>query len=97
MLGLFADELHRAQRAYWGWAGEHWRRVLAPNDTRQPVAAVAYLLCGVADFRPLVKCYSRSLAPRPFAAKLFGQGALDAAVRRVGDGIVKLSFDRATP
>ncbi len=89
VIALMLDAMHRTGRAYWGWGEDTWKAVLSDPDYRQYVAAFAYLLCGRADIRSLVRRYGNGFGQVSFAGKLFGEQAVVAAIERVGGELLR--------
>ena len=67
--------------AFWGWDREQWVQAVqgAHSDYRQAVAAVAYLLCDQRDLYHAFRGWKTGL----LACRVFGSGAVDAALARV--------------
>ncbi len=79
-IGLLLHACALEEAAYWGWTSETWVRLLGPNETafiqawrgwvrrasRQALVALAYLLCGFAEFHQLGVFSRRALAWRVF-------------------------------
>ncbi len=88
------------QASYWAWTEADWLEVLDPsgpdgraqpvgaNDYRQYLLAVAYLLCGWTELPALVRVF----AAVPFATKIFGAAAVEQAVQRVREQLVRCGY-----
>lgn len=83
-------EMHRRDRAYWGWSGDEWVETLCADfpsfrarhgpggKCRQHVLAIAYLLCGFDRLAEIGRFLRYHLV-----IKVFGRDAVDQATDRV--------------
>lgn len=88
---VLTDEMHRRGTTYWAWSQDEWRETVAPSaiaykqspchdgPSRCRVMVLAYLL---ADVRDWTRC-GASLQQYRLACHIFGQEAVDTAIRRV--------------
>jgi integrase len=94
-IGLLLAAMHQRQTAFWAWSPDEWHVVVRESNhshiSRQPMLAVAYLLCGVSDLPlelPRFKC-------RTFARKIFGRTAIDMSVQRVGAELLRWGYSQS--
>jgi integrase len=80
----------RERSAFWGWDREQWQRTVAATNVnvRQLVIAVAYQLCGLEDLHWEI----RGFKCRLFCSRVFGAGAVDATLGRVGAHLDTLGY-----
>ncbi|MGE3280102.1 MAG: tyrosine-type recombinase/integrase [Alphaproteobacteria bacterium] len=90
IIHLLVREMHRRDRAYWGWSSDEWIETLCADfpsfrlrhgpggKCRQDVLAIAYLLCGFDRLAEIGRFLRYHLA-----VKVFGRAAVDRATSRI--------------
>lgn len=104
-------ETHRRRISFWGWTSEDWVALLntQANDDpslqnyvyrgKQPLVALAYLLCNFNDLHLIEQFQSRALAQKVFGDTLIDSASerLEHVLRSWGYRLTNPDFVRAIP
>lgn len=101
VIGVILREMDARQTSYWHWGQAQWLQIFGnnhkrfnkhystPMDTRSYLLAVSYLLCGFDSL------HATGPFNQPFfAAKVFGQPAVDEAVDRIQKELLRWGWEK---
>lgn len=96
---LLVEEMHLRRTTFWAWTEAEWLEVLCPTERefhvrhrwsgncRQYVIAISYLLSGFTNIYAIGTFFQYRLA-----IKVFGQAAVDEAMRRVREDLQSIGY-----
>lgn len=100
---LLVEEMHLRRTTFWAWTEAEWLEVLCPTERefhvrhrwsgncRQYVIAISYLLSGFTNIYAIGTFFQYRLA-----IKVFGQAAVDVAMRRVREDLQSIGYGSRT-
>ena len=104
LTGRLCIEMYHRKKAFWGWSPDEWKETICVTsadflqrygngtETRQYIAATAYLLAGLTDVLSLGR-----LHPIPFGMKVFGDTVVNESIKTVHGGVAGLGIYHIFP